>query len=134
MFEIRHADAADMGFLLSLASRLAGVPRPDWHSLEEMNAFQDRFMALTFGTLAARSLTLIATRDGTNLGYIHVHEGRDGVTDEPCAYVAILVLEEQAQGQGISSVLMRRAEDWARAQNYRFLSLDAFATNKRALD
>lgn len=71
---------------------------------------------------------------GPRLGYIHLQPGRDGVTDEPCGYVAVLALVEEAEGQGVAALLMAQAEAWARAQGYRFLSLDVFADNVRAID
>lgn len=92
-------------------------------------------MAATLGTPAENAITLVATgKDGQRLGYIHAHPGKDGVTDEPCGYVAIIAVEKDAEGQGVAGLLMKRAEDWARASGFRFLSLDVFATNQHAVD
>jgi GNAT superfamily N-acetyltransferase len=134
-FQIRAAKKSDFDFLLSLTARLAGIPGPAWHDLKAMMAFQERFMAATLATPAENSVTLIATsKDGQTLGYVHAYPGKDGVTDEPCGYVAILALKKNAEGKGIAGQLMKKAEDWARTSGYRFLSLDAFATNQHAID
>lgn len=100
-----------------------------------MEQFQRRFMAATLLPAAENSRTLIAVSENdVRLGYVHMQPGTDGVTDEACGYVAILALTEQAEGQGIAKLLMRHAEDWAREMKYRFLSLDVFADNRRALE
>ena len=48
--------------------------------------------------------------------------------------MAIVALEARAEGLGAAGKLMGRAEDWVRARGYRFLSVDVFATNRRALE
>ena len=132
---IRRASDEDLAFMLSLAPRLAGVPRPAWHDLPHMQAFQDRFMQATLRPAAPGAVSYIAV-DASNhpVGYIHVAPGRDGVTDEPCGYVSLLAVEPEAEGVGIASALMVEAEKWAVAQGYRLLSLDVFATNLRAIN
>lgn len=134
--EIKPAAPADMAFVKSLSPRLAHVPGPAWHTIEAMEGFQDRYMSSTF---AAASLdgarTLIAwTTDGRRLGYVHMRPGKDGVSDEPCGYVSLLALTEDAEGLGVARRLMAEAEAWARGRGYRFLSLDVYADNKRAVD
>lgn len=132
---LRRADESDTAFLFGLAPRLAGVPRPPWHTADAMAGFQDRFMEATLRPPREGSLTLVAAAaDGRRLGYVHAHPGRDGVTDEPCGHVAIVVLEEDAEGRGVAGRLMAGAEAWARARGWRLLSIDVFADNRRALD
>ena len=93
-------------------------------------------MAATFAPAALEgAATLIAeTADGRRLGYIHMRPGKDGVTDEPCGYVSLLAVDADTEGSGVATRLMAAAEDWARARGYRFLSLDVFADNRRAID
>lgn len=132
---VREATQSDRDFLLALSPRLSGVPGPAWHGLEAMEQSQDRYMAATVNQAVEHFRTLIAVSDDdVRLGYIHMQPGKDGVTDEVCGYVAILALTEQAEGQGIAKLLMSHAEDWAREMQYRFLSLDVFADNRRAVD
>ena len=93
-------------------------------------------MAATLCPPLQGSVTLVAEdgESGRRLGYIHAHPSRDGVTAEACGHVAIIVLEADAEGQGIARVLMAEAEEWARAQGWRLLSIDVFADNQRAVD
>jgi len=133
--QIRQAHESDCAFLFGLMPTLAGVPRPDWHDLKAMMAFQERYISETLGAPAEDSITLIAASDdGQALGYIHAHPGKDGVTDESCGYVAIIALEQHGEGQGAAGLLMKAAEDWARGRGCRFLSLEVFATNKKAVE
>jgi GNAT superfamily N-acetyltransferase len=131
---VREVNRSDDDFLLALSPRLSGVPRPEWQTLDSMEQFHSRFMTATLHNAVENSRTLIAvSQDTVRLGYIHMRPGKDGVTDEECGYVAILALTQEAEGHGIASLLMRFAEDWGREMGYRFLSLDVFADNRRAV-
>lgn len=133
---LRPARPSDTDFLTSLSPRLSGVPGPAWHDLPAMEGFQERYMAATFSPAALEgTATLVAeTADGRRLGYIHMRPGKDGVTDEPCGYVSLLALAAEAEGTGVGRQLMAAAETWARERGWRFLSLDVFADNRRAID
>ena len=50
------------------------------------------------------ALTLIAVEvgNGRRLGYVHAHPSRDGVTDEPCGHVAIIVTARLKQRGEVS--------------------------------
>jgi ribosomal protein S18 acetylase RimI-like enzyme len=133
--ELRPARPEDRDFLHSLSPRLSGVPGPAWHDLAAMEGFQDRYMTATFASVEVGAQTLIAeSADGKRLGYIHMRPFKDGVTDEPCGYVSLLALTEEAEGKGIAHLMMQEAETWARAKGYRFLCLDVFADNRHAVE
>jgi GNAT superfamily N-acetyltransferase len=133
--ELRTARPEDRDFLHSLSPRLSGVPGPAWHDLAAMEGFQARYMAATFAAADDSAHTLIAwSGDGRRLGYVHMRPAKDGVTEEPCGYVSLLAVDKDAEGSGVATRLMAAAEDWARARGYRFLSLDVFADNRRAVD
>jgi GNAT superfamily N-acetyltransferase len=131
---LSNATAEDMAFVHSLSPRLAGVPRPAWHDLAAMEGFQDRHMAASFEPIEGSSTVIVRSDDGRRLGYVHLRPGRDGVTDEPCGYISLLVVERDAEGSGVANRLMAAAEDWARSRGYRLLSLDVFADNRHAVD
>ena len=133
--ELRPARPEDTDFLLSLSPRLSGVPGPAWHDLAAMEGFQDRYMKATFSAVDPAAQTLVAwSSDGKPLGYIHMRPFKDGVTDEPCGFVSLLALTQEAEGRGIAHRMMEAAESWARAQGYRFICLDVFADNRRAVE
>ena len=133
---LRPARSTDTEFLAGLSPRLSGVPGPSWHDRAAMDGFQTRYMASTFApeSLEDASTLIAEAADGRRLGYVHVRPGKDGVTDEPCGYVSLLALTEEAEGTGVARKLMSAAEAWARSRGYRLLSLDVFADNRRAVD
>jgi hypothetical protein len=99
-----------------------------------MEAFQERYMAATLGNASKGTLTLVALSANTErLGYIHARPGKDGVTDEPCGHVAIIASKEDAEGFGAAGNSCSVPNCGAKAKGYRFLSLDVFADNHRAL-
>ncbi len=131
---ILPATPDDLPFMHSLSPRLSRVPRPPWHDAAAMDGFQDRHMAASLAPVDGSSTLIARGADGRRLGYTHLRPGKDGVTDEPCGYVALLAVTEEAEGMGVARRLMEAAEDWARARGYRLLSLDVFADNGRAVE
>ena len=130
---IRAAGDEDVGFMFALAPRLAEVADLPWHDSQDLIAFQHRYMRAAFARPKSETVTLIAeTADGGKLGYVHAEASTDLVTLEPCGYVTVLALTQEAEGQGIAARLMSGVEDWARDQGFRLLGLDVFANNRRA--
>ncbi len=130
---IRPAQDGDVGFMFALAPRLAEVAELPWHDLQDLIAFQHRYMKVAFARAKSETVTLVAEdSDGARLGYVHAEASTDSVTLEPCGYVTVLALTPEAEGRGIAGQLMRGAEDWARGQGFRLLGLDVFANNDRA--
>ena len=79
------------------------------------------------------SVVLLAEgKDGTRLGFIYVTQMPDFFTNELQGYIADVAVSAEAEGQGIGHRLMEQAEVWAKAQGYRLLALDVFASNIRA--
>ena len=131
---LRSAATDDRAFIDGLSPRLFGVPRPPWHDLAAMENFQGRHMVASFAPVDGAATLIACATDGRRLGYIHLRPSKDGVTDEPCGYVALLATTEDAEGSGVAARLMGAAEDWARGRGYRLLSLDVFADNRRAVE
>jgi GNAT superfamily N-acetyltransferase len=131
---LRPAVADDRTFIDSLSSCLSGVPGPAWHDTAAMEGFQDRHMVASFDPVEGAATLIACAEDGRRLGYVHLRPGKDGVTDEPCGYIALLATTPEAEGTGVATRLMSAAEDWARSRGYRLLSLDVFADNRRAVE
>jgi ribosomal protein S18 acetylase RimI-like enzyme len=130
---IRPATSADHPFIFSLSTRLAMVAQLPGRSEAELQAFQDRHMRAAIGQTAENAVTLVAAMpSGPVLGFVHLQQAPDPVTDAPAGYVSMLAVVPEAEGQGIARQLMTAAEEWARDHGYRCLSLDVFASNERA--
>ena len=130
---IRPASAADRVFLDSLNDRLIQEAAGPGLVRENFVAFQARYTKSALDAPSPRSATLIAAdATGTPLGYIHLESTDDSLSDATAGYVSILAVTAEAEGRGVATRLMEEAEGWARAQGYRFLLLDVFASNATA--
>ncbi|GLS20514.1 hypothetical protein GCM10007874_35310 [Labrys miyagiensis] len=126
------AGEEDMGFMLGLGSRLAGVIETTLHEADDIAAFQDAYSAANLRDPPPDSLTLIAEGEGCErLGFLHALPGPDGITGRSIGYIALLAVVEAAEGQGVARLLLDGAEAWARDKGYAALSLDVFASNGR---
>ena len=56
------------------------------------------------------------------MGLIHVFI-RHSIEIKPCAEIQALVVGEAARRRGVSKLLMRAVEEWARAEGLQWLSL-----------
>jgi ribosomal protein S18 acetylase RimI-like enzyme len=130
---IRPATMNDLPFIRSLAERFARVGTPAWRDAAKMWEFHRQSAEEVGYAINTRDLVLIA-EDAQNvrLGFVHVTHVTDFFTQEAQGYVADLAVSEQAEGQGVGRKLMEQAEEWARAQGYRILTLDVFASNTHA--
>ena len=130
---IRAAVDEDRAFMFALAPRMADVADLSWHQARDLAAFQQRFMTAAFARPKDETVTLIAEDEhGNRLGFVHAESSTDSVTQEPCGYVSLLAIAEEAEGRGIARRLMQGVEDWAREKGFRLLGLDVFANNRRA--
>jgi GNAT superfamily N-acetyltransferase len=74
----------------------------------------------------------VGTLEEEPAGVIAVHPDTDYFTDHPRAYVDILAVALEAEGQGVGKALLRHAEEWARARGFLEVVLDVFAGNEGA--
>jgi ribosomal protein S18 acetylase RimI-like enzyme len=133
MVSVRPAESSDdFEFMLAQSPRLASGIEPRSHSLAEIAAFQDRFTRELLEGATTDSLTLLVLVDEERAGFVHVVRAKDEITGEDCAYVALLAVVVEAEGQGLAAKLMREAEDWAIAKGFGRLSLEVFESNRRA--
>src|SRR5262249_8227028 len=108
---IRPATAHDYPFIYSLSSRLVMVAELPGRSEAELQTFQDRHMQAALAKPDAKAATLVAAMpSGPVLGFIHLQQAPDPVTDAPAGYVSMLAVVPEAEGQGIARQLMAAAE------------------------
>jgi len=131
---LRDAEKTDMAFILSLSPSLAEVAKLYWHKDDVVQKFQDEYILEMFADTREKHKSLIAEEAGVALGFIHVRENRDEISEEMRGTIPLLAVCEKAQGRGIGKLLMQAAEDWTKAQGLRLLHLEVFAANKHAKD
>jgi len=129
---IRQALDSDRSFIFALSPRLAEVANLSWHSDETVQQMQDNYIAKMLDQTTIPQVIYIAENEKISLGYIHICEHKDSISDEACGTVTLLAVSPSAQGMGIGKILMNAAEIWAKQQNYRLLHLEVFANNDNA--
>jgi GNAT superfamily N-acetyltransferase len=130
--EMRAFSATDREFLARVAPRIRPAETASPRDPEAMDRF---FGDLEQGRLLTEpgAKAFVATIDGEPCGLAAVHPDADYFTGHARAYVAILVVAEEADGRGIGRALMNHIEDWARAGGFREVVLDVFANNHGAI-
>jgi len=131
--QIRSAAVSDTEFIVSLIPRLTEFGLPDWRNAAEMTAKDIEI--LTAGLLnPPRGTAIFIAQDGegTRLGFIHLKTGTDYYNDETHGHISDIIVAPEGEGRGIARLLMMKAEDWARSNGYRWLTLSVFAQNTHA--
>jgi GNAT superfamily N-acetyltransferase len=78
-------------------------------------------------------VVLIATDGaGERLGFLHAFLDRSVFTGERVGYVSTVVVSAPAAGAGAGRRLMEAAEEWARQQGCRLMTLEVFGQNAAA--
>jgi GNAT superfamily N-acetyltransferase len=131
-FTIRPGVAADEVRILALADRLAAFG-PRTRSAAEITGRERQALAEALAHPSGDSALLVADHAQLGItGILLLESRRDYFTDDIHGHVAILVVAQEAEGQGLGRRLLEAAEEWARAHGFRRLTLTVFADNQRA--
>jgi ribosomal protein S18 acetylase RimI-like enzyme len=131
--KIRPATIEDKNFIISLVPRLVEFGPPAWRDAEQMTDFDAQALSKKLDNLPPDTAVFIAEDEtGIPLGFIHLKAGADYYNQEPHGHISDVIVAPEGQGRGIGSLLMAKAEEWARAQGFRWLTLSVFAQNVRA--
>jgi ribosomal protein S18 acetylase RimI-like enzyme len=129
---IRPAINSDLEFLLGLVPRLSGFGLPPSREVKALETFSYDLLRKALLEPTATTAILIAEADGKKLGFIHLEEEKEFFSGEAQGYIANLAISQEAEGKGVGRALMNAAEAWAKERGYRYLTLNVFATNRRA--
>lgn len=131
--QIRTASLDDREFIISLLPRLAEFGPPPWRATSGMLDTDIRVLNQTLVNPSADTAFFIAADDqGGPLGFIHLEAGRDYYNHKAHGHIANLIVSPEAEGRGVGRLLLNKAEEWARAQGFRWLTLSVFEQNTRA--
>ncbi len=133
MVQTRLATINDKDFIISLIPRLTEFGPPGWRDVDEMAAVDtqiltDKLLNNTLGT----TIFIAENEDGLPLGFIHLQMGNDYYYKEKHGHISDVIVSPAASGQGIGTLLIHAAEEWARAQGFRWITLSVFAQNVKA--
>ena len=133
-FIVRSAVATDRAPVLALVPRLRAFGPPALHAPEALDAGERRTLDRYFEAPPNHSRLFVAEgADGTVLGAAYAERAVDYFTLEAHGHLGILAVAANAEGRGIGRALLESVERWAHAQGYRFVTLNVFATNARAV-
>lgn len=131
--KIRPAEHSDKDFILSLLPRLVEFGPPSWRNPAQMTAADTEVLERVLTTNPSGTVVLVAEDEsGTPLGFIHLNTSRDYYTHEAHGHISDIAVASAGEGRGVGRALMAAAEEWARNQGYRWLTLSVFAQNLRA--
>lgn len=130
---IRPGRPDDLPALLSLAARLAEFPIPPWRTGAQVIEAERRTLARALQAASPHAPVFVAEdAAGVPLGFMYLETMVDYFTGRPHAHVSILVVAAAAEGRGVGRALLGAADDWARARDHPFVTLNVFAQNARA--
>lgn len=131
---IRTAELRDKDFILSLVPRLMEFGPPPWRPATQMTATDMEVIEGVLLTNPSGTIVLVAEdKSGAPLGFIHLNTTRDYFTRESHGHVSDIVVAPNGEGRGVGRALIEAGEAWSRAQGFRLLTLNVFASNERAL-
>jgi ribosomal protein S18 acetylase RimI-like enzyme len=131
-FQIRPADDADTAFILALVPRFVAFELPPWRDPAESADGVRRDLARHLAGRPKGSHAFIAESDGARAGFVHLVSTIDFFTGDPNCHISDLAVAAECDGRGIGSRLLAFAEDWARQNRCRFVTLGVFPGNERA--
>ena len=130
---IRRAHPADTDAILALVPRLSfSFTPPPWREPAAMAATDRDVVAEAILSVADDPTVFVAEADGAIAGFVHVRSLEDYYRRRKHGHVADLVVVPAYEGQGIATALLKRAEEWARASGYDWITLGVFEQNERA--
>lgn len=138
-FIIRPATSRDEAAVLALVPRLRAFQSASTQAAsnlrrpEALDAGEQRTLRRFFAESPAGTYLWVAEDAGTVAGMAYAQRATDYFTEETHGHLGILSVAEHAEGRGIGQALLATVEQWSRDAGFRFLSLNVFADNARAI-
>jgi GNAT superfamily N-acetyltransferase len=132
MISVRPGQPSDRDFVVALADRLVSFDVPAFRTKDELAEGDRRALAAWFRSPEPEEALFVAERDGQPVGCAYLVTLVDYFNQRPHAHLSVLAVTADAEGQGVGSALLDRAEAWARERGSDRLTLSALVTNRRA--
>ena len=130
---IRPARAGDLPALMSLATRLAEFPMPNWRTGGQVIDAERATVARALEVPSPDTPLFVAEdNEGRPVGFALLETHQDYFTGRSHAHVSVLVVSGTMEGRGVGRLLLATAEAWARDRGHPFITLNVFAQNTRA--
>jgi ribosomal protein S18 acetylase RimI-like enzyme len=131
--QIRPATPADVGQILRLFPRLAAFDLPENRSAEDLWRGDAELLRLWGAGAAPQCLVYVATdTEQSILGIAMAQLREELLSHAPSAHLEVIIVRDDAEGQGIGKALIQAIEQAVHEQGARSVTLHVFATNSRA--
>ena len=130
---LRPIEPRDNDAALALAERISSFGPPEWRDAEQLRRVDRDTLRKAIEDDGPDRLIVVAAVDAQVIGLMHATCLEDYYTRRSNAHLADLVVDAAWAGHGIGSLLMQRAEAWARARGDDWLSLSVFPQNEGAV-
>jgi ribosomal protein S18 acetylase RimI-like enzyme len=134
---IRKAQPDDAAFIAEHAHRMLDFDLPAWRANEKdiMVKADINHLTKALQTNNENDVVFIAEDESNNpLGFVRVNMQTDYFTGEEHAHVNDIVVTAAAEGKGAGKLLLKKADEWAKEKNVRWITLNVFDENFRARD
>jgi len=130
---IRVADAEDAPFILGLVPRFVAFELPAWRDRDESAEGVRRDLERHLRERPENSHMFVAEIEaGAPAGLLHLLRTIDFFTGATNCHISDLAVAPGMDGRGIGTRLLAFAEDWAKPQGCRYMTLGVFPGNARA--
>ena len=130
---LRKATPGDRQFILDLVPRLRAFGPPPLRPAEALDEAERNALNRALDHPQPDHAIFVGELPEVGpAGIAYVETATDYFTGERHGHLAILIVDESGEGQGVGKALLAAVEEWAAAQGYRFITLNVFAGNARA--
>jgi ribosomal protein S18 acetylase RimI-like enzyme len=132
-FTIRSATSRDEAAVLALVPRLRAFQPATFRPDAALDAGERRTLQRFFERAGPDTFLWVAEENGEVIGMAFAERATDYFTQEAHGHLGIIAVAEHAEGRGVGRALLETVEHWSRDAGFRFLSLNVFADNARAI-
>ena len=133
MITIRKAVPGDLNFIEAHAYRLLDFGPPDWRNQAEMTPADIRHISdALLSDDPKRQVFIAIDETAERIGFSHLTLQQDYYSNEWQAHLTDLVVIASVEGKGVGRRFLEHADEWARENNCRWITLNVFDKNQHA--
>ena len=132
-FVIREATVEDIHFITEHAYRLVEFGPPPWRDQTGMTKTDIEVITTSIANKDNGKVVYIAIDEsGQRHGFIHLTTAIDYFTRHAHGHISDLVVVKEAEGKGVGKLLLTTAEEWAKSNGFKWITLSVFEKNTKA--
>jgi GNAT superfamily N-acetyltransferase len=132
-YNVRAARAGDREVILGMVPRLRAFGSVPLRSAEELDNGEARTLNRYFDSPPDGAKLWVAESKDLVAGAAYVQVLTDYFTQEQHGHLGIFMVAQANEGHGVAGALLEAVERWASDSGFRFLTLNVFTGNQRAV-